>query len=84
MMVETNPFFEEYEAKGGVSATAAPVTGLAGRKSADSNPSRFGTALSRRLTEGSDGEPKSGGGGFLSRVKSLRGGRRTRPERAGS
>lgn len=86
MMVEKNPFFEECEVKGGATTFAAPVNGDIVRGSGDSNPGRSGLGLSRRMTEGGQEqvEVKNGPGGFLSRVKSLRGGRRTRPERGRS
>lgn len=56
------------------------------RARAMSSPKRVPTGglLERRMTnDGAAGGPSesSGGGGFLSRVKSLKGGRRTRPER---
>ena len=56
------------------------------RARARSSPKRTptGGVLERRFTnDGANGSPAepSGGGGFLSRVKSLKGGKRTRPER---
>lgn len=70
---DRNPFFKdydkEYENKG------AQI--LAGRARAPSSPRRGGMGLERKMTAESVGEePKSGGGGFLSRVKSLKGGAR--------
>lgn len=85
MMDEKNPFFEECDVKG-ATTFAAPVNGRTGRGSGDGNRGRSDLGLTRRMTEGGKEqvEAKSGPSGFLSRVKSLRGGRRTRPERAGS
>jgi hypothetical protein len=78
---EVNPFFNEFSSgddskKEGVTF-AEPVTGRAGRPS---SPGRgFGERLERRVTSDGSSEPdppKSSGGGFLSRVKSLKGGPR--------
>lgn len=57
------------------------------RSRALSSPKRVPTGgiLERRMTNdgavGGPAEPSGGGGGFLSRVKSLKGGKRARPER---
>jgi Pal1 cell morphology protein len=72
-----NPFFKdydkEYEKKG---AQIVFAEEKAGRARAPSSPRR-GLGLERKITAESVGEePKSGGGGFLSRVKSLKGGPR--------
>ena len=73
---EHNPFFNEFT-KGDDSGKNITVTEQPGRARAPSDP-RAGTAgmggLERRMTsDGSGGEGKSGGG-FLSRVRSLKGG----------
>lgn len=79
-----NPFFKDYDAeyeKKGAQIRAAEEK--IGRARAPSSPGR-GHGLERKLTtdsaEGAE-EGKSGGGGFLSRVKSLKGARRARMER---
>ena len=80
-----NPFFkdydQEYEKKGAQIASAEEKQG---RTRAPSSPRRGGLGLERKITaDSTDGvdEGKSGGG-FLSRVKSLKGGpRRARGER---
>lgn len=90
---ETNPFFDDhdaaYEKKGAkiqIAEEKNRVDGSVGRERAMSSPKRapLPGALERRVTNDGtgmiDSEGKSGGG-FLSRVKSLRGGRRARPER---
>jgi len=80
---ETNPFFNEYGK--GDDTKKETITILEpekpGRPRAPSSPRRgFGASLERRVTsDGSSGaeQPaKSNGGGFLSRVKSLKGGPR--------
>lgn len=74
----TNPFFKdydkEYEKKG---AQIVLAEGKAGRARAPSSPRR-GLGLERRITTESVGEEakSGGGGGFLSRVRSLKGGPR--------
>ena len=91
---ENNPFFnnynDAYERKGARIQIAEETRGdrMVGRARAPSSPMRNaarGAALERRITNdgttAGDGEVKTGGG-FLSRVKSLKGGRRNRPERA--
>lgn len=90
---ENNPFFstynDAYEKKGARIQIAEENRGdgMVGRARAPSSPMRGtarGAALERRITNdgttGGEGEGKTGGG-FLSRVKSLKGGRRNRPER---
>lgn len=79
-----NPFFkdydQEYEKKGAQIASAEEKQG---RTRAPSSPRR-GLGLERKITAESvdGGEDGKSGGGFLSRVKSLKGGpRRTRAER---
>lgn len=86
---ETNPFFndydEAYERKGATIQIASEQYGTreSGRSRALSSPKRsaMGGVLERRVTNDgtgmNDGESKNGG--FLSRVKSLKGGRRARP-----
>jgi hypothetical protein len=88
--VETNPFFNEFtkgddSKKGGETITIREPEKI-GRARAPSSPRRgFGETLQRRVTsDGSSGadqpapapKDKSSGGGFLSRVKSLKGGPR--------
>lgn len=75
---DTNPFFREHdnehEKKGGQIVFADDKTGRVG---AASTSPRKGMGLERRMTgDGAVEEPKSVGGGFLSRVRSLKGGRR--------
>lgn len=89
---DNNPFASEYddayEKKGARIQMAEDQNGVqgGGRSRAMSSPKRaiMTGLLERRVTnDGSgtvDGETKTGGG-FLSRVKSLKGGRRARPER---
>ncbi|KAF1985312.1 Pal1-domain-containing protein [Aulographum hederae CBS 113979] len=89
-MNESNPFFNQYGNENNSKANGASIkiaeTDLEtkpGRARAPSSPMR---GLERRRTADSPGErereaePKSSGG-FLSRVKSLKGGKRPRPER---
>ena len=84
-----NPFFkdydQEYEKKGAQIAFAEQEIKKGGRARAPSSPRReLPNPLSRTKTAdsfGPAGESKPSGGGFLSRVKSLKGGRRMRPER---
>ena len=84
-----NPFFndydQEYEKKGAQIAFAEEEQKKTGRARAPSSPRReLPIPLSRTKTADSVGpadEGKSSGGGFLSRVKSLKGGKRVRPER---
>ncbi|KAJ9609160.1 hypothetical protein H2200_006932 [Cladophialophora chaetospira] len=84
-----NPFFkdydQEYEKKGAQIAFAEEQLKTAPRPRAPSSPKRGGLALERKLTAESVGPPrdegKSGGGGFLSRVKSIKGGRSKTRER---
>ena len=90
---ETNPFFndhdEAYEKKGAkiqIAEEKNRVDSSVGRERAMSSPKRapLPGALERRVTNDGTGVMESegkSGGGFLSRVKSLRGGRRARPER---
>ncbi|KKY16798.1 putative protein pal1 [Phaeomoniella chlamydospora] len=83
-VTESNPFFQdydkEYEKKGAKIAMAesngGPARGM-------TSPRRDVPTLERTTTNDSmgGGEAAKTGGGFLSRVKSLKGGRRTRPER---
>lgn len=90
--VETNPFFNEFS-KGDdskkESITIREPDKPTGRARAPSSPRRgFGERLERRVTsDGSSGaeQPaaaaKQGGGGFLSRVKSLKGPRKPRGDK---
>jgi len=93
-MGENNPFFnncnDAYEKKGARIQPAEETRGdrMVGRARAPSSPMRNaarGAALERRITNdgmtGGDVEGRTGGG-FLSRVKSLKGARRNKPERA--
>ena len=84
---EGNSYFkdydEEYDKKGAQIQVAEQ--GDKTRVRAPSSPRR-GLGLERRVTNdsvgvGGSGEESKSGGGFLSRVKSMRGGRRMRPER---
>jgi len=82
-MNETNPFFDDYdeayERKGATIKISEDAKMQ--RPRAPSSPMR---GLERsRTTDSADGETavKTGGGGFLNRVKSLKGGRRSRSER---
>lgn len=83
-ITESNPFFSEFS-KGDDSKkeniTIVEPERLSGRDRAPSSPNRgFGGRLERRVTSdgssGADAPAKSSGGGFLSRVKSLKGGPR--------
>ena len=73
--VKNNPFFKDYDKeyeKKGAQIEAAEVKG--GRARAPSSPRR-GLGLERSKTaESTGGEDGKSGGGFLSRVKSLKGG----------
>lgn len=82
---ETNPFFNEFS-KGDdkkESITIREPEKPTGRARAPSSPRRgFGERLERRVTgDGSGTEPAKTSGGFLSRVKSLKGGSRSKPPR---
>jgi hypothetical protein len=87
---ESNPFFNEYNdayEKKGASIRYAEETKPSRVKASSSPPQR--DALTRSLTADSAPAPpanempekSSVGGGFLNRMKSLKGGRRARPER---
>ncbi|KAI9812152.1 MAG: hypothetical protein M1827_004818 [Pycnora praestabilis] len=76
-----NSFFNEYDKaydRKGESIKVAEEEKVGGRARAPSSPIR---GLSRRVTNDGTGEPESKPMGFLNRVKSLKGGRRPRPER---
>lgn len=75
---ENNPFFNEYEPGKGESITIVEPSRRPGRARAPSSPgSRGGERLERRLTSDSEGfGEESKPSGFLSRVKSLKGGPR--------
>lgn len=92
---ERNPFFDEYDTKKGEETiTVRRTDSSAGPKSPNSPPRGFG--LERRATtdatmgpdeaqqkhHGGGGGGSGSGGGLLARVKSLKGGRRTRPTEA--
>ncbi|KIW88728.1 uncharacterized protein Z519_10774 [Cladophialophora bantiana CBS 173.52] len=86
----SNPFFKdhdkEFEKKGAQIAFGEEQAKNTGRARAPSSPKRAGLGLERRLTSEGTGPPpddvKSGAAGFLSRVKSIKGGRsRTRERR---
>ena len=86
---ETNPFFSDYddgyEKKGARIQIVEDQNRGSARARAPSDPRRLlGGVLERRPTNdatGAGGEDvRSGGGGFISRVKSLRGGKRERRE----
>lgn len=86
---EKNPFFQDYddafEKKGAAIRIAEPP--FKGRARAPSSPRA--AVLTRSLTADSgpmqaNDEPEKAGGGFLSRMKSLKGGRRPRPDRRAS
>jgi len=93
---EVNPFDNDYEdayEKKGAQIKISEAEGRPLVPKQTSPPTRGGMGLTRSVTADSaprpgtgtgDGEVKmssSGGGGFLSRMKSLKGGRRARPER---
>lgn len=90
---ERNPFFNDhddaYEKKGAkiqIAEEKNRVDNSLGRERSMSSPRRapLPGLLERRVTNDGTGALESegkSGGGFLSRVKSLRGGRRARPER---
>jgi hypothetical protein len=89
---EKNPFFKEFEAKEegldlkgdsnkGENITMAEPEVKTGRPRAPSSPKRgFGERLERRVTSDGTGEELPKTGGFLSRVKSLKG-KKQKPER---
>lgn len=80
---ESNPFFEDYDDAYEKKGTQIRIAENAnsGRARAPSSPRPVG--LSRSLTTESAGmqDKQASGGGFLNRMKSLKGGRRARPER---
>jgi hypothetical protein len=90
---EVNPFDQDYEnayaRKGAQIRIAEQERPSAQRNLSASSavPTGSRLGLTRSITADSprpgsnEGEKPSGGGGFLSRMKSLKGGRRTRPER---
>ena len=83
-VTERNPFFNEYSKEDDSkkeSITIVEPVKQPGRARAPSSPRRgFGERLERRVTSdgspGADAPAKPSGGGFLSRVKSLKGGPR--------
>jgi hypothetical protein len=89
---EKNPFFKEFEAKEegldvkrdsnkGENITVAEPEAKTERPRAPSSPKRgFGERLERRVTTDGTGEELPKTGGFLSRVKSLKG-KKQKPER---
>jgi hypothetical protein len=81
----TNPFFKDYDQeyeKKGTQIAFAEEQQKTGRERAPSSPKRS-LGLERKMTaESTNGEEvKSAVGGFLSRVKSMKGGRRPRDRR---
>ena len=87
---QSNPFFSDYDKEYEKKGASIQVSETSPREDGPSSPNRVSNGLprlQRRVTNDStfggglgDTEQKIGGGGFLNRVKSLRGGRRTRPE----
>jgi hypothetical protein len=80
----SNPFFNEYDAaydqKGRSIAVAQEERLSVVRR--DTAEERRSTNLERRITaDNTQPDPTKATGGFLSRVKSLKGGKRSRPER---
>lgn len=79
---EANPFAREFSSdvdRKQDHITVVEPERMAGHSRAPSSPKRYGEGLQRRATsDGSDGggEPAKPSGGFLSRVKSLKGGPR--------
>ena len=84
---EPNPFFDEYDEAYDRKGAAIKVNESDQKEGvpSPSSPSGGGrNPLTRAITTESIGSPKESkppGGGFLNRVKSLKGGRRQRPER---
>ena len=94
---QANPFFkdydQEYDRKGAAIALAeeqqkalpaVPSSNGIGRARAPSSPKRSGLGLERKMTQDSIGggeDAKTGGGGLLSRVKSLKGRAKARGEK---
>ncbi|EHA46219.1 hypothetical protein MGG_02779 [Pyricularia oryzae 70-15] len=76
---ERNPFFADYDgAKNGEeSISVRRRDGSAPRVKSPTSPDSL--PLERRVTGGDDDQAARAGGGLLARVKSLKGGRRTRP-----
>ena len=79
---ETNPFFDEYDAAYDKKGAAIKVAET-GAKDGPASPSSPRNGLTRAMTTESVGSPREEKpqSGFLNRVKSLKGGRRPRPER---
>ncbi|RYP09467.1 hypothetical protein DL765_008417 [Monosporascus sp. GIB2] len=75
---ERNPFFNEFD------TTDETITIKRKNPNAPSSPKEYPPTLERRNTSDAatslDGAGRSQGGGFISRVKSLKGGRRQRPD----
>jgi len=85
---EANPFFDDYDEayeRKGATIKVAESEGNDASKHAVKSPASpsQGNGLERRVTtDSADGtENNKSSNGFLSRVKSMKGGRRTRPER---
>lgn len=82
-----NPFFKDYDReyeKKGAQIAFSEEQQKTSRRRAPSSPNRRGLPLERKMTGDSpeDGKASGSGGGFLSRVKSIKGGRsRTRERR---
>jgi hypothetical protein len=75
---EKNPFFNEYDTseKKGESITIVEPLDKPGRARAPSSPKGYPPTLERRTTTEGFEQPQSKSSGFLSRVKSLKGGPR--------
>lgn len=80
---ETNPFFDDYDDAYERKGAAIKVAETDNRDGPLRSPSSPQNGLTRSLTTESMGSPRDEKpqSGFLSRVKSLKGGRRARPER---
>lgn len=83
---EANPFFNEFAPGKGESITIVEPANRPSRARAPSSPGSIPFSLQRRVTTASDsstqGELEQKSMGFLSRVKSLKGGKRSAPPRA--
>ncbi|KAF1958329.1 Pal1-domain-containing protein [Byssothecium circinans] len=84
---EANPFFDSYDEAYERKGTAIKIAETENKEGATSPSSPYGrNALTRAATSDSlpsppATRPQNEGGGFLNRMKSLKGGRRPRPER---
>ncbi|EMR72092.1 putative pal1 cell morphology protein [Eutypa lata UCREL1] len=77
---ERNPFFNEFD----TTEEQITVKGKDSNPRSPGSPDEYAPALERRVTADAatslDGGARPQGGGFMQRVKSLKGGRRQRPE----